>query len=794
MATEDGITRVIRVQIDATQAYGVTDKISKNVDQMNNSFQKMQSNFNTLARAWGLFKASTLGWQGIKGVVEASDALKQLTATFDVLMPAAAGGADMMERLLSISTNLGTKLEDTAKIAQRFAVALGQFGATNDQVAQLTANVLMLGRIGGSSMADAAEGARQLGQAMASGKLQGDELRSIMERIPLVGQEIANSMGVAAASLKELGSKGAITTQDLFKALLKNTDEIAAKFAKLPFTFEQSLNRMATQWTVFLASFDKMSGFGTTLTTIFVYLGSIMSYITSQLKQSGEELNGWQIVVRGIGDAFKGIVIVVAALVTGLQQAFTAATGLFNAFKKAATGDFVGAWDEIKNASKTALEQGSNWKTFANDIALGTQSIGKSTKEVNDFMKDYQKVLDEMRKGMKSTGKDAEAAAKAIQKFKDSIRDMFIDFAQGPEKIKILKEAMDQVNTSTEAGVRLYEELRSMLEKIEPPTAAVEAIREVEKAMDEATRNQDKLTGLLEAMMELEAVGEEGSNTWIAYKKAYMELMQKMDETGAIKAVEDIKKMVIEAQNLQAQFDAVNAAVERGDIAEAWAENWKRTQLQVSESTKKIKTDIEEMAEQFGKMSKKFTSEFADKLVENIGKVDAAWGDFVEDFLKSIAKIMVNAMFQKFIKTMATMGAASGGPWASFFQAILGSATGNAWRANGVEYMASGGILNSPTLFTNMGRLAVAGEAGPEAVVPLQRAPNGNLGVAASPVNIEINNSMADQAQVTVASNDNADGSKQIQIYVEQKVKAMFSSGQMDRTMSSSYGLTRQPR
>ena len=46
---------------------------------------------------------------------------------------------------------------------------------------------------------------------------------------------------------------------------------------------------------------------------------------------------------------------------------------------------------------------------------------------------------------------------------------------------------------------------------------------------------------------------------------------------------------------------------------------------------------------------------------------------------------------------------------------------------------ASGGVVNAPTPFTfGTNRLGVMGEAGPEAVLPLKRGSNGQLGVQMS--------------------------------------------------------------
>jgi phage-related minor tail protein len=63
------------------------------------------------------------------------------------------------------------------------------------------------------------------------------------------------------------------------------------------------------------------------------------------------------------------------------------------------------------------------------------------------------------------------------------------------------------------------------------------------------------------------------------------------------------------------------------------------------------------------------------------------------------------------------------------FKGIAGAFTGS----SRVEPNAKGGILSSPTYFPiGAGRTGLAGEAGPEAIMPLTRGPDGRLGVAAS--------------------------------------------------------------
>ncbi len=50
--------------------------------------------------------------------------------------------------------------------------------------------------------------------------------------------------------------------------------------------------------------------------------------------------------------------------------------------------------------------------------------------------------------------------------------------------------------------------------------------------------------------------------------------------------------------------------------------------------------------------------------------------------------------------------------------------------AGGVNAFASGGVIGTPTYFPMMQGVGLAGEAGPEAIMPLRRGPDGRLGIS----------------------------------------------------------------
>lgn len=57
----------------------------------------------------------------------------------------------------------------------------------------------------------------------------------------------------------------------------------------------------------------------------------------------------------------------------------------------------------------------------------------------------------------------------------------------------------------------------------------------------------------------------------------------------------------------------------------------------------------------------------------------------------------------------------------------------------GVTAFASGGVVNAPTYFPTAGGMALAGEAGPEAIMPLSRGSDGRLGLAGGSGAVTVN-------------------------------------------------------
>jgi phage-related minor tail protein len=104
----------------------------------------------------------------------------------------------------------------------------------------------------------------------------------------------------------------------------------------------------------------------------------------------------------------------------------------------------------------------------------------------------------------------------------------------------------------------------------------------------------------------------------------------------------------------------------------------------------------------------------------------------------------------------------------------------------------SGGVYDSPRVFTYAKGAGVFAEAGPEAIMPLTRGPDGSLGVDASGSGVVVNVYNESKAEVTTQTRNDVNGRRVIELMVKDAVSAGFRSGAFDGVMGSTYGLNRQ--
>ncbi len=127
--------------------------------------------------------------------------------------------------------------------------------------------------------------------------------------------------------------------------------------------------------------------------------------------------------------------------------------------------------------------------------------------------------------------------------------------------------------------------------------------------------------------------------------------------------------------------------------------------------------DLQGLADGFGHT---LTTAFRKSVIE---------GKRFEDVLKSMAlslsRLALNAALKPLQNGISNL---FGGLLSSLFGGPA-FAAGNVINRGNVQPFASGGVIAAPTFFPMRKGMGLAGEAGPEAILPLARGPDGRLGV-----------------------------------------------------------------
>ena len=123
----------------------------------------------------------------------------------------------------------------------------------------------------------------------------------------------------------------------------------------------------------------------------------------------------------------------------------------------------------------------------------------------------------------------------------------------------------------------------------------------------------------------------------------------------------------------------------------------------------------------------------------------------LSDALKTVAESMINAAYNTAMRPIQNgLGEVIANGMNGLVSGILPFEKGGTFSQGRVMPFAKGGVVSSPTNFAMRGGMGLMGEAGPEAIMPLARGPDGSLGVRAGggsqPVQVVMNISTPDLA------------------------------------------------
>lgn len=201
-----------------------------------------------------------VGSLGVREVIRFSDAWVEAKNKIAAAAQVSGQQARSLDELKDGANGARQELGDYVDLYARLLRVSPGVAATELEVARATDIVAKSLKAGGASAQEQSAALIQLGQAIGSGFLQGDELRSLRENAPLLAKAIAEEFGVTIGELKALGAEGKITSERVFKAILKGGADIEAAFNATQSTIKDAFTRINNEFTAYIGTAGQATG------------------------------------------------------------------------------------------------------------------------------------------------------------------------------------------------------------------------------------------------------------------------------------------------------------------------------------------------------------------------------------------------------------------------------------------------------------------------------------------------------------------------------------------------------
>jgi hypothetical protein len=607
--------------------------------------------------------------------------LQSQARSLEVLTGNAKQAAQIVRDLQAYGNATPFESTDLIESAKR----LNAFGVESNRVVEVTKH---LGDVAGATGANLGELATAYGQVVAKGRLQGEELLQFQERGVALQDKLKTAYGLSGKEFQKALEGGRISAQAVEWAIQSLTSQ-GNKYANGAIAQSDTLN-------------GRLSTLKDTVTGLSQTIGKVLEPALSRILLFATNI------VDQINRAIK-------AAMSGPQNADTIAQIQAGQLPYGTAG----VDKLIGERRRKQLQQaaGPGWFGLGYDQDKFIKLLQQQPEFRSNSAARNSSALPALLPSSAKAGKTAEerAAEKAIKDYNESLK-RATDLA-----IELTRKTRDLKLETSKFGVDAREAIE------------LNYVNAINQANDEAddlakkTAELIQLSGGREQFQGLQNkargyLTELAGNAEAERRQQLIDLWEQegraIDDTTA-SAWEFAKVMQYEADVMSGFRDGLNQYIEQ----------------------------IGTMRQAVGDLASTAFKGVEDALVSLVTTGTTNFRAFAAEILKQTARMIIQQLVLKSI--MQALGSITGGFGikglsgatnyggglgasfnASAFSMPALSANGNVFAANGIVPYAMGGIVDRPTLFPFAKGIGLMGEAGPEAILPLQRGANGKLGVA----------------------------------------------------------------
>jgi tape measure domain-containing protein len=776
------VKRVIEVDVKASANAAAHIKqiadgmggLEKTAAQTKGAMTQFFDTVGTAAKGFIGFFIANKAWEAVMFLNQLSDSGKVLHERMKLVTGTTELAADAFREITRVSIEQGRELDSTAKLYEKVARNADALGIATRGVSMVTEGFAASLRLSGATTQEANAAMTQFAQALASGRLQGDEFRSIMENNSVFMFELSKAAGVSMAALREMSKNGKTDAEFLREAMFKLGEDgknvlqrMIEKAEELPKTYDQAKEGVKTALT------DLISALGVTA-------DNAEGIFTRMLKSVQKSMTGAARAVREEAE-------IQGAIAKALGNDLPKPTGKDLMDEDAKRNVLLFDRQQLERSSMAVAE--TKRKHL---IAAGLAEDAAAIKQIDQNVARMKATIDTIDKILEREGHRREQRANGpllIEGWKPAVKE---------EKHKGFEFKEDPI----EALLGKYRDAESAAEeKIEGMGKHMrQAWRAIEDSLLDTSRGwgEQARKALLESANKLDSreaaqrVTEFISKRFAEGVKAAAEQGQK-DLDQYVSRLNHYKKAAMRLNplhDIEQEVDEVKRLIADPATTENNAKILQQylddLRLKMAERLLGPKDSVKGVAEQVADAWGDSFSRMTDNLLDFSRSSKEILADFVVDFLREWAKIEMK-------QAMAPLMEA-GKKWVKdTLGTVFGSADGSAFTYGGVRMFANGGVVNGPTPFGMAGGgMGVAGEAGPEAIMPLRRGADGKLGVGSTPVTVNIINNSGAKTKVEETTDPN--GGRQISVMIDDAVERGLGGGRFDKVMQQSFGVGRKGR
>lgn len=679
-------------------------RFSSAIDRATNDLSKFQTNAERISKNIGnTFKTFGGGFAVgalFNQVTQITDSYTKLTAQLKNSTVSFEAFGQSFENVQRIAKSAQVDIEAIATTYARLSNALRDFGASQSTIADVTETISLALKVNGATAQEAASANLQLSQAFGSGKLAGEEFRAAMEAAPNLMRILAESMKVPVGALKDMAKNGQITSDVLLKAFSdKKVLEGLREQAKQVKTISGGYTEIYNQIKLLVGETEKASS----ATSLYAKTLSGVSALIEKIRKGNGVDSGLLSFIPG-GQAFS--VFNEAERLSKRDEGASASGTIRRIAPK--TSDALGFDDLTKGIKLLSVELAK--------IKQQEDEVKKSFAAGRITAGQYKEIMAALAKEKESLTKSGRASTKAIKE-EDTALQQFS--ARQQEVADLIKRAGDLDAPSFSASESLQKELDAYT-SLEPAVRDyIQGLIDISRAKEQQQAFDDAFIESIDREIEAYNEAADAQKTFEDSISDYTSSLQRAIDPS-IELADNIGK-VQSALNLglidQEQYNEMVKFLEDG------ANKHKEATDEITEFWKEAARNMQDAMSDF----------FFDAMQGNLSDLGASFkrtiDKMVSDLLASqLSDFLFGGDFGKNGEIGGFVGDLAGGI-GDFFGGLF-SANGNAFNQSGLIPFANGGIVSSPTPFAfGGGKLGVMGEAGPEAILPLKRGPNGQLGV-----------------------------------------------------------------